>query len=120
MEDYEKIDMTSLPLESINYDGLKTVEPTEQDMEKFRLLVLSTQIQKRIWEESEEHYTGFTVKQQEDYDWFLTLNETSNGCILIKDREILFRADSYDETLFHAMNILNLPVGDFLIIEIQK
>ena len=117
MEDFKHIDKFS---DWIKHDELKILEPTTQELDKLRLLVCSDLTQKHIWEETGEIYTGFSAKQQEDYDWFLDMKETSNGCFLVKDKNILYKANSFEETIFYALSILNLSVGDFLIITIQK
>jgi hypothetical protein len=117
MGDFKHID----ELEGVRYGGLYKLKlPTEQEREKIQLLISSDLAQKHLWEETGETYTGFSAKQQEDYDWFLDRKETSNGCFLIKDKNILYKANSFEETIFHALSILNLSVGDFLIITIQK
>ena len=108
-------------LEGVRYGGLYKLKlPTEQEREKIQLLISSDLAQKHLWEETGETYTGFSAKQQEDYDWFLDRKKTSNGCFLIKDKNILYKANSFEETIFYALSILNLSVGDFLIITIQK
>lgn len=117
MEDFKHIDKFS---DCIKHDELKILEHTTQELDKLRLLVCSDLTQKHIWEKTGEIYTGFSAKQQEDYNWFLDMKETSNGCFLVKDKNILYKANSFEETIFYALNILNLSVGDFLIITIQK
>lgn len=54
MEDYKSFDL----FECEKYDELKIIESTEQEIDRFRLLILTDLTQKHIWKASGNHYIG--------------------------------------------------------------
>lgn len=101
------------------YDELKITKPTEQEINRSRLLISSDLTQKHIWEDFGSHYDGLSENQREDFVW---INANSDMLLkedtwyLIRNKEILHETEDFEAAIHFAINSLNLTIGDFLIV----
>lgn len=115
MEDYKSFDL----FECEKYDELKITESTEQEIDRFRLLISSDLTQKHIWEDSGNHYDGLSENQREDFEWIHTNSDIllkEDTWYLIRNKEILYETEDFKDAIHIAINSLNLTIGDFLIV----
>lgn len=115
MEDYKSFDL----FECTKYDELKITEPTEQEIDRLRLLISSDLTQKHIWEDSGGHYDGLSENQREDFVWINANSDMlskESTWYLIRNKEILHETENFEDAIHTAINSLNLTIGDFLIV----